>query len=410
MLIGLFALPFLLHRIGIDRFGVLTLVWTLIGYFSIFDLGLGRALTHRIAALRIDSNAQRIDSAISFGMSLMLIVGVVGSLIVCSTIYFFGIGWLNVGQEVYKQAYWAIFVASFGIPLATLTSGLKGVLEGYENFQNINLLKALLGASNFLLPVISVELFGPNLVLIVFSLVIARGLFFIAHLQLVVRLLGRAVKFKISGSDESSAKLVNFGGWMTLSNIVSPLMTVADRFLISHYTGSASVAHYSVPLDFIFRITILPASIATTLFPIFSKELKQNDNKVKDKYLRYQLFILGVMAPICLATILFSHYGLTIWMGRIFADASYQVANVISIGVFFNSFGQIPLTLLQADGRVKLTSMLHLAEFAIYAPLLIIAISNFGIMGAAYMWTLRAFMDSLLLNFIAMKFTRFIYE
>jgi hypothetical protein len=408
--IGLAALPFLLHRIGVDRLGVLTLVWALIGYFSIFDLGLGRALTHRIALLRSEGNSLKIDSAISFGMSLMLLIGILGSLLACTAIYFLGISWLNVGPEMYEEAYWSIFAASLGIPLATLTSGLKGVLEGFENFQNINLLRAALGISNFLFPVIAVELFGPNLIIIVMALLAARLIILVAHLKLVEKLLGRPIQYELRSGNESSKKLLHFGIWMTLSNIVSPLMAIADRFLISHFNGSASVAYYSIPFDFIFRLLILPAAITTTLFPIFSKELKQSSNEVKRKYFKYQSFIFCLMMPICILMALFSHFGLTLWMGADFADRSYQVASLIAIGVFFNSLGQAPLTLLQADGRVKLTSLLHLIEFIVYAPLLVLAILNFGIVGAASAWLIRVLIDSLFLNIAALKLVKFSHE
>src|ERR1700733_1905243 len=39
------AIPILVHRLGADRFGVLTLSWAVAGYFGLFDFGLGRALT-----------------------------------------------------------------------------------------------------------------------------------------------------------------------------------------------------------------------------------------------------------------------------------------------------------------------------------------------------------------------------
>ena len=410
MIVGLLALPFLLQRVGIDKLGVLTLVWTLIGYFSIFDLGLGRALTHRISALQKDSDRLKIDCAISFGMSLMFVLGMVGMLLICGTVYFLGVGWLNLSQEVYEQAYWAIFVAGFGIPFATLTSGLKGILEGYESFRNINLLRTVLGVANFLFPIISVELFGPNLILIVIGLLIARFIILIAHWKLVTSLLGRMIKFEIFKPDSNSKQIIHFGIWMTLSNIVSPLMAVADRFFISHFNGSASVAFYSVPFDFIFRLLVLPAAITTTLFPVFSKELKESKNQVRTKYIKCQIFILCVMLPICLVIAFFSHVGLTLWMGVDFAKNSHHIASLIAIGVLFNSLGQAPLTLLQADGRVKLTSILHLVEFLVYAPLLIWAIFNFGIVGAAFAWLARTFVDSLFLNIASLRLVRFGHE
>lgn len=405
-IVGVVALPYLLHRIGVDKLGVLTLVWALIGYFSIFDLGLGRALTHRISSLRIENDPLKIDSAISFGMGLMLLIGFLGSLIVCVAIYVLGIGWLNISAEVYSEAYWSIFVASLGISLATLTSGLKGVLEGYENFQNINLLRLALGISNFLFPVIAVELYGPNLIIIVVSLIIARAFVFVAHIWLVKRLLGRSIKFEFKNFDKGSKKLLHFGIWMTLSNVVTPIMAIADRFFISHFNGSASVAYYSIPFDFIFRLLILPAALTTTLFPVFSKELVSESNKVRQKYIKCQLLISGFMLPICLLVAIFSHFGLTVWMGADFADRSYQVASLIAVGVFFNSLGQAPLTLLQADGRVKLTSLLHFFEFIVYVPLLIWSILNFGIVGAAVAWLVRVLLDSLFLNIAAFKLVR----
>src|SRR5712691_7432424 len=51
LLAALFAIPFLVEGLGTDRFGILTLAWMVIGYFSLFDLGLGRAVTKFAAEL-----------------------------------------------------------------------------------------------------------------------------------------------------------------------------------------------------------------------------------------------------------------------------------------------------------------------------------------------------------------------
>ena len=61
-LAAFFAIPLLIRGLGTDRFGVLTLAWMVIGYFSLFDLGLGRALTQVVA-----ENASRGDHAAAFG-------------------------------------------------------------------------------------------------------------------------------------------------------------------------------------------------------------------------------------------------------------------------------------------------------------------------------------------------------
>src|SRR5215472_13720195 len=49
MAAGLVAVPPLVRLLGVDRFGLLSLAWLVIGYFSLFDLGMGRALTKLVA-------------------------------------------------------------------------------------------------------------------------------------------------------------------------------------------------------------------------------------------------------------------------------------------------------------------------------------------------------------------------
>ena len=52
MLIGIATIPYIYKHLGIERMGILTIIWALIGYFSIFDFGLSRAITQRIASLQ----------------------------------------------------------------------------------------------------------------------------------------------------------------------------------------------------------------------------------------------------------------------------------------------------------------------------------------------------------------------
>src|SRR5882672_3000887 len=49
MIVAVVCIPILIRGLGKDRFGVLTLAWALIGYASLFDIGLGRALTQLVA-------------------------------------------------------------------------------------------------------------------------------------------------------------------------------------------------------------------------------------------------------------------------------------------------------------------------------------------------------------------------
>ena len=225
MLIGIVTIPFLIIKINVEAFGILSLVWALIGYFSIFDFGIGRSLTHQVSSIISQKKNYDLASIIKTGLIFMLITGLFGGFILALLSNKLGNDWLNVSEILKKDTIKCLFIASFGIPLATITSGLKGVLEGYEDFKSASLLRLVLGISNFVFPVLSVLFINNSLEYMVLSLVFARFIVMIGHLVVINKRIPIILLFQASIANNKKLKeLFSFGAWMTLCNIVSPLM------------------------------------------------------------------------------------------------------------------------------------------------------------------------------------------
>src|ERR1700722_3654837 len=90
IILSLITVPIYLKLVGTERYGVLAIAWLLLGYFGLFDLGLGRATSFRIASLHSGTPQQRADAfwsaiAVNIGM------GLVGGLVLwIAATYFFG--------------------------------------------------------------------------------------------------------------------------------------------------------------------------------------------------------------------------------------------------------------------------------------------------------------------------------
>lgn len=402
MLLGLVTIPYLLVNVGVEKFGILTLIWTLIGYFSLFDFGIGRALTIQVSYNLSEGTADKLPRIIKTGVFLMFLFGILGGVLLALTSNQLGYNWLNVNSSIQETTYYSLLIASIGIPLTTIVSGLKGVLEGYEDFKTTNILRILLGLANFGLPALTVMFFGPSLEWMIFSLVFSRFIIVIVHLI--------AVNYKISNwlsakllSKKQFTEMLSFGAWMTLSNIISPLMVTADRFIISYLLGASFVAYYTVPFDMIVRLLVIPAALTGVLFPRFAFLYKNNKEDMKKLYSKSTKTIALVMSTISLVIALGSYWGLSFWLGIDFAKASWMIASILAIGLFFNSLAQIPHAAIQATGDVKSTSMIHLFEFLLYIPLLFIFLNLYGVLGAAIVWVIRVLFDYLILNFIRKK-------
>lgn len=401
MLIGIAVIPYIYQHIGIERIGVLTIIWALIGYFSIFDFGLGRAITQRIASLASHQTDKRKRTIATTGVFLTLLVGLVGGLVGFTAIKLVGVDWINSAPHLESEIHASFLLACLAVPATTATAGLRGILEGEQRFKAINLLRLILGLSNFLGPVASIALFGPRLDYTVGSLVVARYIILFAHHLSARHAIGMAAD---NLSAQESKQLFQFGGWMTLSNIISPLMVVADRFLIANVLGAAVVAYYTIPAEFMIRLLVLPAALTTTLFPVFSKDLSEkNFTSALALYKKSMRIIVLMMGTVTASVFIGARFGIDLWLGPEFAEKSFTVASVLAVGILFNSMAQVPHAYIQASGDARSTALIHVFESALYIPALFLLMQLHGILGAALAWMLRALLDLVLLHIRAMR-------
>lgn len=402
LLLGAVTIPYLIRTTGVEAFGVLTLVWALIGYFSLFDFGLGRALTQQVAAARSAELVSELPSLVKTGLWFTVLTGVVGGIILTVLANQLAFHWLNVSVLLQISTKQALLIAAIGVPLTTLTTGLRGILEGYEDFKAVNLMRIGLGLANFGLPALSVMLIGNSLTWMVASLVAARAVVLLGHILLVHQRLpfGWA---SAHFDKEKMRSLLFFGAWMTVTNVVGPLMVTADRFIISAVLGASVVAYYTVPFEMVIRVLILPGALTSALFPRLAFVMITDAVEARRLYKKCLAMTATVMLPICLVLAVGSKWGLMFWLGNDFAQQSWLIACILAVGLLLNGIAYIPFATIQATGDARSVAVLHVAELIFYLPLLFIALKTHGLVGAAAVWTIRVGIDLVALLVIANK-------
>jgi O-antigen/teichoic acid export membrane protein len=402
LLLGFITIPFLLKQSGVEVFGILTMVWGLIGYFSLFDFGLGRALTQTVAQRRLSGSPAELREVISLGLIMVLVAGVLGGLLLAAVARPLGSSWLSVSEALQGDVIGALFIAALGIPLTTVTSGLRGVLEAYEDFRDVSILRIILGLANFGMPALTIVFFGVSLEWMVLSLVLARLVILVAHLLLVLNRTGLRFIYLNSQSEDVKG-LLAFGSWMTVSNIVNPLMVTADRFVIASLVGASVVAYYTVPFEVLIRFLIIPGALTAVLFPRLAALMFNERLAAKRLFDRALWIIAAVMFALCSTAALGAFFGLQLWLGREFAENSWYLAAILSVGIFFNSMAQLPYAAAQAAGHVKATAKVHVLELFIYVPMLFLFVNYYGLLGAAVAWVLRVLLDMILMFYLSNK-------
>lgn len=387
---GLFAIPALITFLGVERFGLLNLGWLLVGYFSLFDFGLGRALTRLVAEKLGSGRADQVPALTGTAMSLIRWLGLTAGLLL-AFLSFWVVDWLAISSELREETLVGLWVLSAALPFVLLSAGWRGVLEAYGRFDLVNWVRIPLGVALFLAPLLALW-WANGLVPVFVSLALTRIAGWWFSRFMCFRLcpeLRRA-----DGFNRSLAQpLLSFGGWMTVSNVVGPLMVYIDRFLIGGLLSAAAVAYYATPYEIVTRLWIVSGAVTSVLFPIVAARLVVDREGVQGVYWQGMKCVFLLMLPAVAVLYLFAGEGLTWWVGADFAKNGQQVARILLLGVFVNALGQVAITVLHGAGRADWAAKLHLFELPFYLLLLYFGASRYGIEGVAVAWMLRVAVD-----------------
>ncbi len=398
MVVGVVAVPPLVRGLGVPRFGVLSLAWIVIGYFSLFDLGIGRALTKLVADKLGDNQEHAIPPLAWTSLLLMLVLGGIGSLVMAGVAPWL-VHSLKVPVELQGETLPSFYLLAATLPLVTVTSGLRGILEAQQRFYILNIIRVPTSIFSFAGPLLVLP-FSHSLIPVILVLIFGRLMGGVAHLIACFHSMP-TLRHNFVLQRAVILPLVQFGGWMTVSNIVGPLMVYMDRFLIGGLLSVSAVAYYSAPFDLLARLSIIPASVTGVLFPAFAVSLIQNPDRTALLASRGIKYVFLAMFPIILVTVTFAPEGLRLWLGSAFSHNSESVLRMLAVGLFINSVGYVPFALIQGAGRPNVTATLHLVELPLYLVSVWVLTKRLGIEGSAIAWTGRITLDAVLIFFFA---------
>ena len=398
MVVAVIAIPLLISGMGNERFGLLAIIWMGIGYFSLFDLGLGRALTKLVSAQLGHGDNSNLGALIWTAFYLLFGLGTLGSILLLVFSESLITGLLNVPEGLQPEGIAAFRILAIGLPIVIVTAGLIGLLQAHQRFGAIAAVRVPLGVLSFVGPLVSLQ-FTPSIAWATAVLLVGRLFSLVAFYWLAGSV--RDELRRIETFDRGQVgPLLSFGGWLTVTNIVGPIMTYMDRFFIGSVLSMSAVTYYVTPYEVLSRLRMIPNSVMGVLFPAMSTAHSMGGGRLVTLYTTSGRVIYWAMFPLMAGAFLLAPEALKMWLGEEFSANSTPVVHVLAVGWLINTLSQPALTVLQSSGRPDLVAKAHLAELVPYLALLWWLISTFGIVGAAAAWTLRVVADTFILNAI----------
>ena len=392
--VALLCIPLLIGGLGVERFGVLGVAWMLLGYFGMFDFGLAQSTTRFVSARVAAGAAGEVRALALAATFLHAALGGIGGVLLALLAPWLAASVFNLPPQLLGETRTALYWLAASIPAIVLTAAWRGVLEGLQRFDIVNLIRIPAGIVNYAGPVIALY-FGSGLPLVVAVIVVARFVVMSAY--------GLACQTAMPGGDGSRVRradlvaLVSYGGWLAATNLVNPLIIAADRFIIAASVSVAAVAFYVTPYEIITKAWILSASVLAALFPVFSGMAATDPGSLRAACRSAVVYLLAMAAPLIVVLLASADLLLAWWLGPEFRDGSAGVARLLALGILVNIVAQVPLTALNAMGRADVTTVIAVLELPLYVAAIWYAAARYGITGVAAVWALRAVLDAVVL-------------
>ncbi len=396
IIISLICIPVIIKGLGEEKYGAFTIALVFIGYFNLFDLGLGRAITKLISERIGKDKDKEIGDIFKTGVALTFLLGIIGGLIFYLIAEPITINFLKPPEDFLDEVIRGLAFLAIGIPFAIMINSYRGVLEALHEFKSITLVQVVLGAITYFGIILLME-FTKDLAYIIAYMSAVKFIHFLCY-----RFITNS-KMSYSLTDTSFDKkyiksLFSFGGWITVSTIISPIMTALDRLIVASKEGMENVAYYSTSSEITQRVGMLPSALVGVLFPVFSRNQDFNDEQNSKIYKASFNLLLLASGIFAIIFICFGRDFLAIWIDENFATESFLVLQIITVGSLFNFLARIPFSFIQGLGRPDITAKFHIIELPVFLVLLFMLTDKYGIVGAAYASSARMLLDFILLH------------
>ncbi|EIA1587607.1 flippase [Vibrio parahaemolyticus] len=367
--------------------GLYVLIVTFLNYGMIFDLGLSQSAIWRLSSKDREESAGEIFTTLLYAL---LILSIIPSAIIFVSVEQL-VDLLNISEGYIYDASLSLKIIAITIPLVTTINLMQSVLEGFSKYKLLMYIRVFNNVLTALMPCFMVLLGIYSLSDLIFAFAITKMFFllmliFVFYMEKITLFPGPDLFDK-----KILLKLFSFGKWIGLSNLINQGLLYSDRFIISSVLGANVVVYYTMALDLVGKMAILPQSIYRVIFTEINGGKKFNE----EFYI-----IIAVLLLIVSGVVFFlSPTIVEIWLGEAYVEKTSNIIQWLLVGFWFNSLSQRPYTELLSKGKTAIISKIHMFEILPYILVLYLAINSFGIVGAAIVWSLRMILDYSLMKY-----------
>ena len=385
---GLIFVPYYIHFLGIEAYGLIGIFALLQAWLSLLDMGMTPTLSREMARFTAGAhdtqsiqNLLRTIEIITYSLAI-----VIGGCIWLSS-DFLASNWLKAENLPKSVVVNSISIMAFVIALRFCETIYRGSLLGLEKqvwYNTVNaLLSTLRGAGVLIIlkwvsPTINAFFIWQGVISIISIVVLA----FSVHS--VLPKAPRRPRF----SRNSLSSIWKFASGMLGISLLAMLLTQVDKALLSNLLPLKDFGYYTLATTVAGMMGMIVGPITMAIYPRMVVLATNQDNEsLIHTYHNGAQLVTVLTAPMMLLLLFYSDGAIFAWSGNFeLAIKSGQFLSILIIGNFLNGLMYMPYQCQLAHGWTSLTLKVNVVAVLVLVPAIFFCVPHFGAISAAWIW------------------------
>jgi O-antigen/teichoic acid export membrane protein len=381
----IFTTPFVLHRLGVDAYGILSIITVVAGYLAFLDLGLNVAVIRFIAAHDAKGERDEIARVTATALSVFSVM----ALLAVTALFVSANGLarlLSVPEPMQSDAALALRLGGISFGLNLVMGVFSAVPRALQRFDVVNALNVVIGTLQIGVTVILL-IFGLGLLALMVWSCVLSALSLVIYIMIAKWLLP-AISVRPRFEAEKFRELYRFSGFVMISNFTGVAAGHSEKLLLGGLSPIAQVTFYAVPFNIVSRVQMLiPSNLFTVLFPAFSAmSVTEKRETIQDAYLRAFKFIFLAVAPITILLVAFGADLLRLWIDVEMGASGGPVLAVLAVATLINAPAWVTVTVGQSLGKPGWVAAAQAVHLLVLILCGLLWIPHYGAFGAASAW------------------------
>lgn len=381
VVVGFFLWPFILHRLGEDAAGIWVLIFSITGYYGIFDLGIRSSVIRYVAKAKATNDPAQASRLISTSLFSYSCIGA-ATLLITLVVSVYIVDFHGIRPEFRTTARWLLLMVGTAVSLGFPLGVSGGVLEGLQRFDVQNLTS-----------VVSTLL---RAVLIVVALRHGYGLLMAAFITVTLPLLASAVRTMIAArmlpvplgmqyvDGATFREMASYGGTTLIIIVSARLRFKSDSIIIGTFLSAAAITYFNIGARIVDYAGEVVENLAQVFMPMSShSDARGNMDRLQKIFVAGNRFCAFTIFPICAMLVVLGKSVIRVWVGARYVDRCYPVLLILLLSTTLMLAQAASPRVLFGMNKHRTWAIVTLIEGVVNIALSIALVRPYGIIGDA---------------------------